>query len=84
MMFISVVDVNAAGVSIKNIKLVDHTGNTTEINEPILNGLTINFDLAFGNIGDTATYEVVLNNLKEFAKDGRQITLQPWQAVILC
>ena len=62
MMFISVVDVNAAGVSIKNIKLVDHTGNTTEINEPILNGLTINFDLAFGNIGDTATYEVVLNN----------------------
>ncbi len=28
--------------------------------------------------------EVVLNNLKEFAKDGRQITLQPWQAVILC
>ena len=62
MMFITTINVDAAGVSIKSIKLVDHTGNSTEINEPTSNGLNINFDLAFGSIGDTVKYEVVLNN----------------------
>ena len=62
MMFISIINVDAAGVSIKNIRLVDHSGNATELSEPKINGLNINFDLSFTSLGDTATYEVILNN----------------------
>ena len=62
MMFISIINVDAAGLSIKNIRLVDHTGNATELSEPKINGLNINFDLSFTSLGDTATYEVILNN----------------------
>ena len=62
MMFVSIMNVDAAGVSIKSIKLVDQTGNTTEVNEAVPNGLDIKFDLSFSDVGDTAKYEVVLNN----------------------
>ena len=31
-------------------------------NEPSFSGLKINFDLSFSDVGDTAKYEVVLNN----------------------
>ena len=62
MMFVSIVDVDAAGVTIKSIKLIDHTGSATEISEPKVSGLNINFDLAFAALNDSATYEVVLNN----------------------
>ena len=62
MMFVSIVDVDAAGVTIKSIKLIDHTGSATEMSEPKVSGLNINFDLAFAALNDSATYEVVLNN----------------------
>ena len=62
MVFVSIIDVDAAGVSIKSIRLIDHTGSATEISEPKVSGLNINFDLAFADLGDSAIYEVVLNN----------------------
>ena len=62
MLFISTLNVDAAGVSIKSIKMVDHTGNATELSEPKINGLNINFDMAFSAENDSATYEVVLSN----------------------
>ena len=62
MMFISVVDVNAAGVSIKSIKSVDTKGDVVEKSEPKVNGLNINFNLAFSAKDDSITYEVVLKN----------------------
>ena len=62
MIFVSMVNVDAAGVSVKSIRLIDHTGNATELSEAIPNGLNIKFDLSFSNVGDTAKYEVVLNN----------------------
>ena len=62
MMFISIINVDAAGVSIKSIKLIDSNGSAAELSDPVPNGLDIKFDLSFSNVGDTATYEVVLNN----------------------
>ncbi len=62
MIFVSMVNVDAAGVSVKSIKLIDHTGNATELSAPVPNGLSIKFDLSFSNVGDTAKYEVVLDN----------------------
>ena len=62
MMFVSIINVDAAGVSIKSIRLIDHTGNATELSEPKINGLNINFDMAFGTQNDSATYEVILSN----------------------
>ena len=62
MIFVSMVNVDALGVSIKSVKLVDHTGNAYEVSEAKPNGLNIKFDLSFSNVGDTAKYEVVLNN----------------------
>ena len=62
MMFVSIVNVDAAGVSIKSVKLVDKIGKATELSNPVPNGLDIKFDLSFVNVGDTVKYEVVLNN----------------------
>ena len=62
MMFVSIINVDAAGVSVKSVKLVDSNGSATELSDPVPNGLDIKFDLSFSNVGDTATYEVVLNN----------------------
>ena len=62
MMFVSIVNVDAASVSIKSVKLVDSKGNATEVSEAVPNGLDIKFDLSFSDVGDSATYEVVLNN----------------------
>ena len=62
MMFVSIVNVDAASISVKSVKMVDHSGNVTEVNEPKPNGLNIKFDLSFANLGDTAKYEVVLDN----------------------
>ena len=45
MLFVSIINVDAAGVSIKDIKLVDSKGNVSEVSEPKINGLNINFDL---------------------------------------
>ena len=62
MMFVSTLNVNAASVSVKSVKLIDHTGNAVELSEAKPNGLNIKFDLSFSNVGDTAKYEVVLDN----------------------
>ena len=62
MIFISTINVDAASVSVKSVKLIDSTGKVTEVSEPKPNGLNIKFDLSFANLGDTAKYEVVLNN----------------------
>ena len=62
MMFVSFVNVDAASISVKSVKMVDHSGNVTEVNEPKPNGLNIKFDLSFAKLGDTVKYEVVLDN----------------------
>ena len=62
MMFVSIMNVDAAGVSIKSIKLIDSKGSATELSDPKINGLNINFDMAFRAKNDSATYEVILNN----------------------
>ena len=62
MMFVSLVNVDAASISVKSVKMVDHSGNVTEVNEPKPNGLNIKFDLSFAKLGDTVKYEVVLDN----------------------
>ena len=62
MIFVSMINVNAASVSVKSVKMIDHTGNATELSEAKPDGLNIKFDLSFSNVGDTAKYEVILNN----------------------
>ena len=62
MMFVSIINVDAAGVSIKNVKLVDKADSVTELSEAKVDGFNINFDLEFSKIGDSAKYELILNN----------------------
>ena len=62
MMFVSIINVDAASVSIKSVKLVDKADSVTELSEAKVDGFNINFDLEFSKIGDSANYEVILNN----------------------
>ena len=55
-------NVNAASVSISNIKLDSKSNDTIELTKPTSSGLNINFDLSFSNVGDFAKYEVEVDN----------------------
>ena len=49
-------------VEIESINLIKNSEKTTELSTPTTNGLKIGFDLSFSDIGDYATYEVIINN----------------------
>ena len=55
----------AQDVGIKSINLVEKGDFVEVVKEPTYEGLNINFDLKFNNVGDSATYKVVLENKDE-------------------
>ncbi len=63
LMFLSITNVNAAdNVKIKSVELIDKSVNTTETSEATFNGLTMNFNLNFSDVGDYAKYKVTVEN----------------------
>ena len=52
----------AENVSIKSVNLVEKGDFVEVVKEPTFEGLNLNFDLKFNNVGDSATYKVVLEN----------------------
>ena len=62
-MFLWVPNVFAAeNITIESATLTDKSDSVSEISEPTLNGLSIDFDLSFSQVNDYAKYKVVINN----------------------
>ena len=55
----------AENVSIKSINLIEKGDFVEIVKEPTYEGLNINFDMKFNNVGDSATYKVELENKDE-------------------
>ena len=63
LMFLSITNVNASdNVKIKSVELIDKSINTTETGKATFNGLEMNFNLNFSDVGDYAKYKVTVEN----------------------
>ena len=63
LMFLSITNVYAAdNVKIKSVELIDKSVNTTETSDATFEGLTMNFNLNFSDVGDYAKYKVTVEN----------------------
>ena len=59
------VEAKVTDVSIKNIELVDITGEAQEVNEASFSGMNIKYNVVFRQPNDSVTYKVTLQNKGE-------------------
>ena len=58
-------DCDISKITISSIEQVDINGNTKVISEPTIDGKSISLDLKMYEVGDSITYDLVLNNASD-------------------